>query len=169
MQHLTWSHLPSTHATTPTHHHCPSDLGAILIPVWWEFLLLLESLLLESFQQKSDIRINTCFCCSQEKAKPGPVRSSFNNPFMMQMFVEGLECARLCSDIGDKMAAKREWVRLSWGLRWKWGGRVRKPVTHSSGCVITEICSLLEKNGAPWTYLTRNLPSNGREGQHRLR
>ena len=32
-----------------------------------------------------------------EKAKPGPVRSSFNNPFMMQMFVEGLECARLCS------------------------------------------------------------------------
>ena len=43
-----------------------------------------------------------------EKAKPGPVRSSFNNPFMMQMFVEGLECARLCSDIGDKMAAKRE-------------------------------------------------------------
>ena len=25
---------------------------------------------------------------------------------MMQMFVEGLECARLCSDIGDKMAAK---------------------------------------------------------------
>ena len=27
---------------------------------------------------------------------------------MMQMFVEGLECARLCSDSGDKMAAERE-------------------------------------------------------------
>lgn len=64
--------------------------------------------LLESFQQKSYIRINTCFCCSREKAKPGPVRSSFNNPFMMQMFVEGLECARLCSDTEDKIAAKRE-------------------------------------------------------------
>lgn len=44
----------------------------------------------------------------KDTAKPGPVRSSFNNPFMMQMFVEGLECARLCSDSGDKMAAERE-------------------------------------------------------------
>lgn len=55
-------------------------------------------------------------------AKPGPVRSSFNNPFMMQMFVKGLECARLCSDSGDKMAAEREssaLMRVTVKVRWE--------------------------------------------------
>ena len=46
-------------------------------------------------------------CCYAWEAWHAAVHG-VNNPFMMQMFVEGLECARLCSDIGDKMAAKRE-------------------------------------------------------------
>ena len=56
------------------------------------------------------------------------------------------------SGTGDKMGAKRERVLLSWSLWSKagQGGRVdQNSITHSNGCVITEIRFLLEKNGVP--------------------
>lgn len=74
--------------------------------------------LLESFQQKrvTSGPIHVFAAVGKDIAKPGPVRSSFNNPFMMQMFVEGLECARLCSDSGDKNGGrKREFVLVRVG------------------------------------------------------